>query len=274
MEHILLLTDFSKNATNAIAYAMQFFKSKTCAFYLMYVHKVKSYVTDDLVASPKNSIHDAIVQKPKAKLDTLIVKLQNDYSSEAYQFEALIDYDVFTDAINQVVDKFEIDYVVMGSNGASNVKEFIFGSNTINVIEKVNCTTLVIPSQYKYLPVKQLLVSLQPEDALENSVFDTILDVTEAFKLHLHVLRMSLKHDDANLVFKDKERLALLDSEYYLVEGVPVDYAVSSYLQTHHIDMTAFITHEKSLLQRLFSASPSKELKSRMQLPLLVLHQN
>ncbi|WP_418636505.1 universal stress protein [Winogradskyella sp.] len=272
MKKVLLLTDFSKNATNAIRYAMQFFESKTCTFYIMYVHKVSGYVTDDLLMSPKNSIHDSITKKPQEKLDALIEKLKNDTKTQDYHFETIIDFDVFTDAINQVVQKFSIDFVVMGSNGASNVKEVIFGSNTINVVEKVKCKTIVVPSNYSFSPVKEFLVSLNTDDSFNSHLLEHIIDFIEDFKLKLHILRISSENDASNISLQDKESIALLDSKYHLVEGVPIDYAVSSYIQTNPIDITAFITQDKSFLKRLFSASPSKELKSRMKLPLLVLH--
>ncbi|WP_179318957.1 universal stress protein [Winogradskyella helgolandensis] len=272
MKKILLLTDFSKNATNAIAYAMQFFESKKCTFYVMYVHKVGGYVSDDLLMSPKNSIHDSITEKPKKKLNALIEKLKQDYKEQDYEFEFIIDYDVFIDAINQAVNKLSIDFVVMGSNGASNVKEVIFGSNTINVIEKVKCKTLVVPSNYEFIPTKEFLVSLNKDCVLNSYLRDTIIDFIEDFNLKLHVLRVTSEKETYTIALDDKERLSLLESKYYLVQDVPVDYAVSSYLQTNTIDITAFIAQDKSLLKRLFSASPSKVLKSRMKLPLLVLH--
>ncbi|MBU2927910.1 universal stress protein [Winogradskyella psychrotolerans] len=272
MKKILLLTDFSKNATNAITYAMEFFESKTCTFYVMYVHKLGSYVSDDLLNSPKNSIHDAITDKPKKKLNALLEKLKDDTKTKDYHFELLIDYDAFTDAVNQAVKKYSIDFVVIGSNGASNVKEVIFGSNTINVVEKVNCKTLVVPSNYKFSPVKAFLVSLNKHCTLNTNLRDAIIDFIEDFELKLHVLRVTSGKETSNIALADKEQLSLLDSMYYLIEDVPVDYAVSSYLQTNNIDITAFITQDKPFLKRLFSASPSKELKSRMKLPLLVLH--
>lgn len=271
MKKILLLTDFSKNATNAISYAMRFFEHKKCTFYVMYVHKARSYITDDLLVSPKNSIHDSITNKPKSKLNALVLKLKDDFKTNDYHFKTIIDYDVFTDAINQAINKYSIDFVVMGSNGASNVKEVIFGSNTINVIKKVHCKTLVIPNNYKFLPVKYFLVSLNKEDTLSTHLREEIIDFIEAFSLNLHVLRIT-ESNNSNIALQDKERLSLLDSTYSLIENVPVDYAVSSFLQTNEIDITAFISQDQSFLNRIFSASPNKELKSRMKLPLLVLH--
>lgn len=274
MKNILLLTDFSQSATNAISYAMHFFKHKKCTFYMLYVHKVGSYVSDDLLMSPKNSIHDSITAKPKAKLKTLVEKLKKENKTSDYHFKIIIDYDAFTDAVKQAINKFSIDFVVMGSNGASNVKEVVFGSNTINVIEKVACKTLVIPSNYKFVPVTDFLVTLNQDDKLTANLHEDIINFIADFNLKLHVLRISSEKNNANITLQDKERLSLLDSKYALIEDIPVDFAVSSYLQTNNIDLTAFVTHDKSFLERLFSSSPTKELKSRMKLPLLVLHSN
>ncbi|NRR92160.1 universal stress protein [Winogradskyella undariae] len=272
MKNILLLTDFSENATNAIRYAMHFFESKKCTFYLMYVHKIGNYISDDLLISPKNSIYDSITKKPKAKLETLITILKNDFKTEDYHFETVVDYDVFTDAINQSITKFLIDFVIMGSNGTSNVKEVLFGSNTMNVIKKVKCKTIVVPKDYRFKPLNQFLVSLELDSALNTELIENIIDFTEDFHLKLHVLRIILGNNDSNIILRDKERLSLLDAKYQYIEDVPIDYAVSSYLQTNDINITAFIAQDKSFLKRLFNASPSKELKSRMKLPLLVLH--
>jgi len=272
MKKILLLTDFSENANNAITYAMQFFESHSCTFYVMYVHKVGGYISDDLLMSPKHSIHDSITEKPKKKLTTLIEKLKNDHHKQNYHFEIIIDYDVFTDAINQAVSKFSIDFIVMGSNGASNVKEVIFGSNTINVIEKVKCKTIVVPNNYKFLPVAECLVSLNRNCKLTNNIREIIIDLIEDFNFEMHVLRVTSEKESVQIALGDRERLSLLKVNYSIIEDVPVDYAVSCYLQTHPINMTAFIAQDKSLLQRLFSHSSSKVLSSRMKLPLLVLH--
>lgn len=272
MKKILLLTDFSKNSANAISYAMHFFESKECTFYVMHVHKARGYITDDLLTPPTNSIHDSLIKKPKAKLNTLVAKLQKKYTSQNYHFETIIDYDVFTDAINQAIDKLAIDYLVMGSNGESNVKEVIFGSNTINVIEKVNCKTLVIPNDYDFLPVTEFLLPLDSEDTFNDDIFQDVLDFLATFNVHMHVLRISSEKGASKIALSDKERLSLINCKYHIIEDVPIDYAVSSYLQTNPIQMTVFIAEDKTLLERFFSAAPGKELKSRMKLPLLVLH--
>jgi len=272
MKKILLLTDFSKNATNAILYAMQFFSGNPCTFYLMYVHKVESYISDDLLVNSKDSVYEAIAEKPKAKLKTLKARLIKDYAHEHYEFKTVIDYDVFTDAIKQAVRKFSLDYIVMGSNGASNVKEVLMGSNTINVIEKVSCKTLVVPSAYRFQLPHEFLVVLNATTVLDQYLMDTIITFITRFKLKLHVLRLVKNIEDTTVVVNDLDNLAYLGARYQRVETDDVDKAVATYLETHPIDITTYVAQDKSFVERLFSASSNKEIKSRMNLPLLVLH--
>ena len=69
MKNILLLTDFSKNAQNAIDYALQFFLGEDLNFYILNVHKSSSYTMGDLMTtSPGSSVYDSIIKNPKAKL--------------------------------------------------------------------------------------------------------------------------------------------------------------------------------------------------------------
>ncbi len=60
MKKILLPTDFSENSTNAIHYAMAFFKDEACEFYVLNVQKMSSFISDDLMAAqPSVTIFDS-----------------------------------------------------------------------------------------------------------------------------------------------------------------------------------------------------------------------
>ena len=89
MRNILLLTDFSKNASNAIDYAMRLFSGTTCRFYVLNVQKVSRYITSDLIASSKASVYDAIVKNPKKSIENLVDRLEKKYENEEYYFEGV-----------------------------------------------------------------------------------------------------------------------------------------------------------------------------------------
>jgi nucleotide-binding universal stress UspA family protein len=276
MKNILLLTDFSQNATNAIHYALNLFKAHKCTFVILHVKDTVSYATDDLMLRGNDSIYDSVVKNVKIQLDNLIIELTETFDTKNFQFEAIVDYDIFTDSINQVVRKKEIDVVVMGTNGVTGAKEVLFGSNTINVLRKVDCTTLIIPEGYKYKQPKELLLPLDLFDSISGKAFMGILEFMRRFSESLHLLRIKPNNEDSNEEKKDQEHINYFLKEtsykYHSIANVPLKYVVSCYSQTHNIDLIALLVQKESLFERFFIGSPTTKISNETLLPLLVFH--
>ncbi|MWW24096.1 universal stress protein [Algibacter lectus] len=272
MKNILLLSDFSANSINAIHYAMHFFKNQKCKFHLMNVHKMGSFTSDDLMRFPGESIYQSITREPKGKLYVLKAELENTYKNFDYQFEIHIDFDVFIDAINQAVVSRNIDFVVMGTNGVTGAKEILLGSNTINVIRKVDCKILAIPEGYRFTPIKELLLSVGPRDVIDGNQFTDLLEFMETYQLHLNVLRLMPNKENLDIVKQDRSSLSILNCKYNVVNMVPIDYAVLGYLQTNTVDFMALFVRHEGFLEHLFSKGNNKINISKLPKPILVLH--
>ncbi|MFK7783107.1 universal stress protein [Psychroserpens sp.] len=272
MKTILLLTDFSKSATNAIQYAMRFFESETCKFYVMHVHKAGSFISDDLMVSTTESIYESITKVPKQKLDALIGHLKKEFHNQNHTFDSIIDFDVFTDAVNQAVKKKSVDYVVMGSNGATSAKEIIFGSNTINVLRHVFCKTLVIPEGYTFKPISNFFLPLQYDDNLEYKQLNVIDEFIKQFNFKLHVLRTCKKGVVSTHSISDQDQLKQFEYKYSVEKDIAFEQAVINYLKSDQIDMLSLIVHDKSFIKRFFTESPTIELSKIIKIPLLIFH--
>ena len=272
MKNILLLTDFSNNAKNAIHYAMHFFKNEKCIFHIMYVHKIGSFTSDDLMHSAKESIYESITKEPRKELDSIKKELKETYKNTNHKFETLVDFDVFIDAINQAIKSKKIDFVVMGTNGATGAKETLLGSNTVNVIRKVNCKTLIIPEDYTFSPIKELLLPLDPDDAIAGKQFTDLLEIIETYQLHLHVLRVNPNKENTEIEMQDISNLSIFDCKYQVVNNVPIDFALSSYMQTNTIDFLSLFVKNEGFLEHFFSKANTKITISKISKPILVFH--
>ena len=165
MKKILLPTDFSDNARDAINYAMQFFKNEACHFYIVHVQKASHYITDDLMtASVNTTIHESVVGTTKKKLNQIVAELKATYDAEDYKYNTLIDYGGFVDALKKVIRFKDIDMIIMGTNGVTGAEEILFGSNTINVIRKVDCPLIIIPQGFKFTIPKTILYAMDHND--------------------------------------------------------------------------------------------------------------
>lgn len=276
MKHLLLLTDFSKNSKNAIHYTLQLFRDELCTFYVLYVKSSTTYISDDLVSAGNQSLYHTLIKKEKSQLTKLVSTLKVDFHNDKHSFQTIIDYDVFTDSIKQVVHSKKIDLIVMGTNGVTGVEELIFGSNAINVIRHVNCTTLIIPEGYKYKQPKEFLMPLDAFDSLHGKSFMELAKFTKKYKILLHVLRINAFGKSAEVEWSDSddisEALKGRSFKYHVVNDIPMHFVVDSYLQTNPVDMMALIVQKESLFERLFLGSSTTKISNGLNAPLLILH--
>ncbi|WP_298541411.1 universal stress protein [uncultured Aquimarina sp.] len=277
MKNILLPTDFSENARNAINYALEFFKNELCTFHVLNVQKASNYMMDDLMAAPANtSIHQSVIQGSKEKLSTLIEALKEEIEHENYTFHASTDYDVFTDAIKQAVKSKDIDLIVMGTNGATGAREVVFGSNTLNVIRKVDCPVLVIPQGYIFENIKNVQYTIDYNDYFSTENIEPLMDTLVKYKASLRILK--IKEDDTVTVaeFDDKKHLKDffkdINHTFHSITNVPTPLAIDSFVQIMNVDMNAMFIHRETFLERFFQGSETSKISYGTRVPLLIMH--
>ena len=272
MKRILLLTDFSDNAQNAIDFAVQMYKDVKCSFFIMNVHKAGSYTADDLIMSPKDSIHDSITKEPKAKLKAIIDNLKNNYNNSNHSFEGIIDFDVFTDSVNQAVSQKQIDLIILGSNGATGAREVVFGSNTLQIIRNVNCPTFIIPDEFSYKPSNKLVLALDANDNINSGAFTALQSFLEEFPHTFHILRIYPDNGLSDQTKNDEKVLSSLNCTYHVINNVPLHHALNSYLQLFDIDKVAIFSKHESFFQRFITGSPTTKVSKTINVPLLIFH--
>lgn len=273
MNNILLLTDFSDNSINAINYALHLFKGSVCDFYILHVQSSMSYTTDDLILGGNSSIYDSIVRKSKAKVEKMIIDFKNQFKDENFNYRAVVDFDVLIDSIKQIQKSKNIDLIVMGTNGVTGAKEVIFGSNTINVIRKIDCPTLVIPEGFKFRKPNEVLLPLDGSDSISGPTFDDMLGFVTRFSNSLHLLRVKNQSKFSIEEEKDiRQFLGKIEYSYHIIDNIPIHYAVDCYLQINAIDIVVLMVKKESLFERYVIGSSTSEISKKIRVPLLVLH--
>lgn len=274
MKNILLPTDYSKNSLNAIDYALAFFKDTRTDFFILNVQKTSDYTTSDMMStSASTNVYTAVLDDNKVKLKQMIGDLEKKYPSENFTFHSLIDYDVFTDAINQAIQKNKIDLIIMGTNGATGAKEVIFGSNALKVIRQVDCPLVTIPEGYKYRGIKSLLLSIiNPNDFTYNGLkpFKTIMT---RFNSDLKVLDIV---EDTTLAQKDT--IEIMDAifsdinyEYHSIKEIPAAYAIHAFEQLFPVDLHGIITRKETFFERALFGSETSKISYGSKVPLLIM---
>ncbi len=154
MQHILLPTDFSKAAQNAVDYAFSLFNGSTCAF-----HFLNTYTPDFIhsrvmaLASTGSPEEDAMQVASEEGLRNLIDSLADQYPDSGFEYNTVSSFNLLTEEIREQVELHNIDLIVSGTTGASGLKEVFLGSNTVRILRTASETpVLVIPQLLLLLP--------------------------------------------------------------------------------------------------------------------------
>ncbi len=275
MKRILCLTDFSECSLNAIRYGIALLKDEPCEFYVLNVQSSRSFTMDDLMVAPtSSSVYESVIADNKKSVEQLIVKLQNEYTKEKFSFEGIVDYDVFIDSINQVITSKSIDLVIMGTNGISNIKEVVFGSNAINVMRHIKCDTLMVPQSYDYKDIYEMLVLHLDHVEVDINLLETVfnLKTLKTSNKHLYKVYDEVKE---NIFTEDivelKKQCKAIGYNYREVSGVPVDHAINTCVQTNDIDLIVLLANKEEVFSRSFLRY-IKKIKEGNHRPILIIY--
>ena len=276
MKHILLATDFSDNAWNAITYAMQFFKNEKCKFYFLHTYTPAFYRADyALGGAMYSAIPDVGVDVSLAQLEKTLEDVQEQFPNENHTFEIVSAYNILTDEVNQLSKKKDIDLIVMGTQGATGAKKLFLGSNTVFVIRKAKVPILAIPENCKFRAPRKILF---PSDFLYPYKKNEVYNIIEMAKMHgakiilFHVWEV---HDITESQEKNKnsllKELKNVLFEQVQIEGKKLPEAVLDYIDENDIDLLAMMNRNHSFFERVLVRQNVDQIGFHVKIPFLVV---
>ncbi len=189
---ILIPTDFSDNAKTALKYAMAIFsKASIKLLHITYIQQAGATMVVDVNLELK--------EQGKKLMKAYVDELKKEYPDKDISGKVEMGY--FSETIIEELDVDDYDLVVLGTKGASGVKEVLIGSNTADAIKHVECKMIVVPEQIKIQPPKHILLSsdfTSESLKLEYTIIDDLREMFNAEIDLLHVFKSSERLDDVS----------------------------------------------------------------------------
>lgn len=140
MKHILYPTDFSENSEHALGYALELARLFNAELTLFNSYKLPYSKTNLLV-----SMMDRMREDSENDLATMRDRILEDSSYKTLKVNIDSRAGGFVSLIPKVAENHQSDLIVMGTKGATGLKELFIGSNTLEVIQTAHCPVLAIP---------------------------------------------------------------------------------------------------------------------------------
>ncbi len=279
MKNILIPTDFSDNAWNAITYGMAFFKKMKCAFFIINVHPTATYSGGEATTFVAPEIlEESILKENKEKIKKVLRAIERLPINTKHTFQTEVLYGFFTDHIKKEVKDKNIDLIIMGTKGASGIKAVSMGSNTGNVITKVPCAVLAVPEDARYSRPKEIGFPTDFQLGYDVKVMGNVKELIMLHKSALRFLYLSNKGDDLSLLqTKNREFLkdyfANTECSFHTLTGKKLDEAVQHFVESRDLDMIVMVAKNLNFLERILFRPTVEKISYHTAVPFLVLHE-
>lgn len=278
MKKIIIPTDFSSNAYNAIAYTLQLFSGEKCLFYLSHAYSPPMPEPSNTMtsATTANQIMEIARKSAQERLKEVLTQINTSYNNPDHSFETIAAFGFLIDAIYEVGNEKKIDLIVMGTKGASGIKEVLLGSNTARIINDSSFPLIVVPEVAIYEPYKEITFLTDYDYYFERSELKPLIELVNQTGAALHVVHVLEKGDKLD---KKKELVREhLDDivkpakvSYHLLTDKSVEKAATLFIQSRNTELLCMVTKKHSFLDRLFKKLNTREMSFHTKIPMLVL---
>ena len=279
MKHILLPTDFSENAWNALRYGMELFKKTTCTFHLVHINPIVAYAGGETtIFAPPELVEETLLRKSSLQLQELLKRIEQLPLNKEHTFVTKALYAFFVDSIRQELQDNPIELIIMGTKGASGLKEVAMGSNTGDVMTKLNCPLLAVPESAAFVKPQEIAFPTDYKTGYNTNVLGVMVAMVTLCQAKLRVVHISKKTADlSSAQLRNKEVLTnhLNDVEhsFHSVMGRKLETTLQSFVETKHIDMIVMAAKNLNFLQRIIFTPTVEKISYHTRVPFLVLHE-
>jgi nucleotide-binding universal stress UspA family protein len=196
MKRILVPTDFSKCADKAIDFAVQSAKIVPIEIVLLHSFEVKDNMYFDYMGVNRE-FNVSMLNDAKEKLAALKKNIEE---TDGVVVDTFISTNSLYDAITRSVKEKKMDMVVMGTLGASGIKEKLWGSRTAAIIGRSDIPVMVIPIEYEWKKPQNILLATNRFEK-EPAILDYLFELAGLYMSRVQVAVFTGESDDKAITF-------------------------------------------------------------------------
>lgn len=271
MKRILVPTDFSKQAENALKAAAQIARKNNYEIHLLHMLEIPSQMNDAITGGA--AIPEIMLFIHKAKETMQYIKEKN-YLKDLTIVES-IKLEKASHGILSYSKENDIDLVVMGSNGISGIEEIIIGSNTEKVVRLSAVPVIIIKEEtIDFNPSNIVFASDFTEEI--KKPFQKVLDFANLFDAKLNLVTICTPNSFKTTAIANKitqkfvSEFEIKNFSTHIYNDLNVEKGIIHFSKEINADLISLCTHGRTGLSHFFTGSISEDLANHATKPLLV----
>ncbi|MCB0745323.1 MAG: universal stress protein [Ignavibacteriae bacterium] len=278
MRKILVPTDFSNNAMNALKYALELFKYDIGEFFIMHAYQDEIYLEEALQSLSNLAQATRIVaSRSQLQLEELLKQVHDISPNPKHTYKITSVNSTLIDAMDIIIEDENIDIVVMGTRGETNDRKLTFGSHTLQALKYVRCPVLAIPEGYKHIQPRHVLFPTNYLIPYKRRELKLLCEMVHPYRANIDIVhiskskskKLSLRQED-NQTFL-KEELCKNRLNFKRVYAKSIVDTVYTYVKENNIDLLVMVNNKHTLIENIIFQSTIDKISLHIDIPFLAL---
>jgi nucleotide-binding universal stress UspA family protein len=276
MKKILFPTDFSEVANNAFIHALEFAKLVNGELVLLHTFDLP-IIDNQFIPDNYYTIFDSMqlaqfdmFKEEIPKLREIAQKRKLEHIKLSHK---LMDGDLIYNIKNAVKDE-NIDFIVMGTSGATGWESFFIGSNTGAVVTTVDVPVLSVPIEAQFTKIETIGFTTRFRDK-DKAALRQVIKIAK--KTHAVVKCLYVKTSKSDVseatISQWKTEFENEPIKFSIVTSDNVKETILDFVSHKNIDILAMITHKRNFFSELFNPSLTQKMTNISIVPVLAMHE-
>ena len=276
MKKILFPTDFSETATNAFVHALEFAKIVNGELILLHTFELPIY-DNQFFPENYNVLFDSLQLSQfdmfKEEIPKLHAIAEQRNLHHIKLSHRLMDGSLLYN-IKKAIQEEKINFIVMGTSGATGWEAFFLGTNTGNVLTAVDVPVLSVPLEAKFKKIKTIGFTTRFREKDKKALKD-VLKIAKKTDAKVRCLYVKTKNSDvpeASIRLWEEE-FAQEPVQFSVIPSDDVHDTILDFVLFKDIDILAMLTYKRNFFVELFKPSLTQKFSNRLDIPILAMHE-
>ena len=276
MKKILFPTDFSEVADNAFVHALEFAKIVNGELVLLHTFELPVY-DNQFFPENYNVLFDSLqltefdmFKEEIPKLHTIATERNLDHIRMSHR---LMDGNLLFN-IKKAIKEEKIDFIVMGTSGATGWEAFFLGTNTGNVLTAVDVPVLSVPLESKFKKIETIGFTTRFR-AKDKKALKDVLKIAKKTNAQVKCLYVKTNNSDVSeaTIKQWEEEFAAEPIQFSVIPSDDVQDTILDFVLFKDIDVLAMLTYKRNFFVELFKPSLTQKFSNRLDIPILAMHE-
>lgn len=272
-KRILLPTDFSDNSWSAIVYALKLYKDEACVFYFLNSIAVEG----STMANLSNKLLKIMKENALKELLELKDMAEKSNINSNHRFEIIISTKDLNPAIEMAVKTYEIELIIMGTQGATGAEEFLFGTNTVHLINNLRtCPVLILPEEFDFAEPKQIAFPTDFNHFYSEKEIEPLLKLADLYNAKIRVVHINVEESldelqQYNLIVLKSFLQNYEHSFHWMPNYAKKTTEIKDFITELGIDILVMVNYKHGFFEKLIKEPVIKKMGSQPMVPFLVV---